>query len=527
MAWYLALYDENGDPAPASDDVAISGGEESAVIVRQIWNDKDLAEGDATTAVACVLTLLMAQASPVYRSFGLAPLDERWGRVRIVGALGTADARSSDTQPFGTNSELMLGDIPPGGGVEIEFYVVSPGGRTAVAGAIKFSVNGNQASAPLAKFTALATGSGVIPADRIDGLLSLLEGGAVTADNTDVIALDRGKVVAGGTIVQFPAATWTADLEDGDAVDLLTGESYLVTLSRTAAGVLVATKGPKAELVTAPAVPAGNVLEATLTVESPDGVAVTVDPASVVQAPGRYAEFAVRAGTGLSIVISKGDGVTSSDFRQYVTNEITVAVVASSTNRVWRLGDGSHAITQTATSPEFNADLVALAVTDGSAVTEVADMRRYVHRALTTWPIELVWRGVLTGLAEPSHGLALAIAHFDGEIEEVELNVTGLDAGLTADALKVDVLTMDPGDAVPFPAGGAGGTSIFTSSATDDVRPSIDFDATVLRATTTDHEVRRFAKGTRFLLSAITTVTGPGAEPEQEIRVTLHARRYR
>lgn len=526
MPPYLAVLDDDDEPA-ANINVLISGGEESAVIVRRIWNDKDGEHGDTTTAVAAILGVLMSQAGGPFVGSGIPPLDERWLRGRVTGALGTAAARASDTQPLGTNSELLLGDIPAGGGVRVEFQVISPGGGSACAADIAFDVNGNRASSPLAKYTTLATGSGVIPADRIDGLLSLIGGGAVTADDTDTIALARGKMVARGTVVAFPATNATFNINDGDGVALAAGQNYLVTLSRTAAGALVITKGPKTELVTPPATPVGNAPLATLTVESSDGVAATVSPSSVVMAPNRYAEFNVRAGGGMNIVISRGEGVTSSDFRQYVTNDIIVPVVANSTNRVWRLGDGSHAITQTAVSPEFNADLTYLVVTDAGAITDIIDLRPFVHRGLTTWPIELVYRGVLTDLAEPSHGIALAIAHVDGEIEEVTANVTGLDAGLTGGALKFDVMVVPPGEPVPFPAGGAGGMSIFTSSATDDTRPQIAFDATDLQASTSDHEVRRFAKGSRFLLSAITTFTGPGGEPEQEVRVTLNCRRYR
>jgi hypothetical protein len=523
MPPHLALYD--GDDLSGEIVIAISGGEESDVIVRQIWNDKESAEEDTTTAVGVVLALL-ADVGAGFTRYGIPLLDERWFRVRVTGALGTAAALITGTIPLGTNSDLPLGDIPAGGGYEIELHAVTPGGNPTAA-TIKFDFDGNRASSPLSRFTALGTGSGVVPAERIAGMLSLLSGGVVTADDTDTVTVARGKLVAAGAVVAFPATSATFSLADGDAVNLSAGESYLVTLSRTSAGALIATKGPKAELVTAPATPAGNVLAASLSVASADGVVVTVAPSSVTQAPNRYAQMAVRGGAGLTIIVSRGEALTGSDMRQYVTNEITAAVVASATNRVWSVGAGDIIVTQTGAEPEPFAVLIAIVTTGVGAVTDVADARRLVHRALTTYPLDLVWRGVLTGLAEPSHGLALAIAPDDLEIEHVELNVTGLDVGLTADALKVDVLTVAPGGAVPFPAGGAGGTTIFTSSATDDARPSIDFDATNLRAVTDDHEVRRFPGGTRFLLSVITTVTGPGAEPEQEIRVTLHARRYR
>lgn len=520
MPTRLALYD--GDDVPAGDiTIAISGGEESAIFVRRIWNDKDSDFEDTSTAAGAILFAL-ANIGAGFVRYGNAPLDERWFRARVTGALGTMLAYVTGTQAIGTNSDLMIGDIPPQGGVEIELQAIAPGGGAAAA-TFKFEVDDGGTSSPLGKFATLATGSGVLPADRVDGLLAIVSGGEVTADDTDTVAIARGKMVAGGVTVAFPATSSTFTLADSAAVDLGAGDDYLVTLSRTADGVLVVTKGLEAD-ATHPAVPAGNVLETHLTVASADGIAVTVAQSSVVEGP-RYGAFAVRAGTGLAVIVARGEGV-STDMRQRTSGEVIVPVVASETNRVWRLGNGADSVTQTDAPPEIGADLMALAITDAGAVTSVVDMRRFAHRALVTFPIELVWRGVLTGVAEPSHGLALAFAYDDLEIEAVELNVTGLDAGLTADALKIDVLTVAPGVAVPFPAGGAGGTTIFTS-ATDDARPSIAFDATVLRVITEDHEVRRFPRGTRFLLSAITTVTGPGAEPEQEIRVTLHARRYR
>ena len=524
MPAHLAVYDGDGEPA---DDIAIaiSGGEESAIFVRQIWNDKDGSFGDTSTAVGAMLALL-ANVGSGYKRSGVAVLDQRWFRARVTGALGTAHPYVTGTQPLGVNAELPLGDIPPGGGVEIEMQAFAPSGN-ATAAAIKFDVDGNLLSAPLAKYTTLAHGSGIVPADRIPGLLSLLSGGDVTANDTDTVSIARGKMVAGGIIVAYPATTAVMTLADGAAVDLAAGEDYHVTLSRDPGGALVVTKGLKAEEVEFPDVPEGNILVAHLNVTSADGVAVAVAQSSVVMAENRYAAFDVRAGAGLAVIIARGDGVTGGDLRQYVSHEIAAPVVASETNRVWRLGDGNHAITQSDEAPEFDADLVALAITDVGSITSIVDMRRFAHRAVTTWPLDLIYRGVLTDLAEPSHGLAMVIAHFDCEIEEIEENVSALDPGLTGGEIKIDVLALEPGEPAPFPAGGAGGTTIFTSSATDDARPSIAHDATNLRAVTSDHEVRRFPAGTRFLLSAITTVTGPGGEPEQELRVTLHARRYR
>lgn len=525
MPAHLAIYDGDGLPAP-DITIAMSGGQESAIFVRQIWNDKDDALPGTTTAVGAVLALL-ANVGAGAKRYGLPMLDERWFRARVTGALGTSEPYVTATQPLGTNSDLMLGDIPPGGGVEIELQAFAPGVGGATAATITFDVDGFRLSATLSKHTTLATGAGVVPPDRVPGLLALLSGGDVTANDTATLTIARGKLVSDGTIIPYPATTSVMTLADGGAVNLGAGEDYHVTLSRSVAApdVVVVTKGLKAEETLFPDVPAGNVLVANLNVASADGVAVTVAQSSVIE-PTRYGAFSVRAGTGLAVTISRGESVTASDLRQFVQHEDSVPVVASSTNRVWQLGNGSAAVTQTDAEPEFGVGLMALAITDAGAVTSVVDMRRFTHRGIVTFPVELVWRGVLTALVA-DQVIALAYAYDDLEIEAVEQNVTGLDAGLTGGALKLDILTVAPGLAVPFPTSGAGGTTIFTSFATDDARPSIAFDATVLRVITEDHEVRRHPKGTRFLAKVVTTVTGPGAEPEQEIRVTLHARRYR
>jgi hypothetical protein len=121
-------------------------------------------------------------------------------------------------------------------------------------------------------------------------------------------------------------------------------------------------------------------------------------------------------------------------------------------------------------------------------------------------------------------GADFDVIHYDAEIEEVALDLSDTDASWTAGAVKIDVRILAPGTPI---GDGSGGASIFTSSGTDDRRPSIAFDATDLRATTQDHEVRRIVKGSRILLTVISTIEAPAPEPEQTIIVTLNLRRYR
>jgi hypothetical protein len=528
MPPHLAQYETNGDPALPITITDLNGGEESAIFVREIWNDREEAFGDTTTAQDMRAVLLAALGSGPYEPSGVSLLDERWARFTVLAYL-TPDEETTDgvtgTLPFGTNATIPLPDLPPQYGIRYSLQIVVPGGRTLSATRIGISIDGNAASSPLAQFTSLATGSGVVPADRVTGLRALLRGSEVTADDTDTITLSRGQMVYDGVTTTFLADDVTFNLNDGDGVPLAAGDDYRVTLSRTSAGVLTITKGPKNEGLLYPTKPATDVFVESLTVASADGVAVTVSPTSLVGG-ARYAQFRVEDGGGLSVAIHPGDGIASTDHRQYLSHRILVALAASSTSRIWILSDGSAVYTLTDAEPEFGAYLLALVTTDTDSVTGITDARTFVHRALTMDRIVLAYRGVFSQLGT-AHGLALEYAPFDCEIESVDANLTDIPVEWTGGALIADVKTFAPGAAVPFPAGGAGGVSLFTNSATDDARPTIAYDATSLLASTEDHEVRRLVKNTRILLSIISTITASAPESDQELRVTLRVRRYR
>lgn len=531
MPPHVAILDTLGDPADPIA-ISISGGQTSATTTLEIWNDKTAAFGDTTIAKdirAKLLTASVIDTDPItygpFSSYGEPITDERWGRFRIThfldGATETTNGATA-TLPWGSNAEIPLPDLGPQQGVRVEIKFVSPTGQTANATKAKIAIYGNLASSPLAQLVALATGSGTIPGDRVDGLRAFLRGAAVTANDTATVTLERGQMVFDGTTVTFLQTTNTFTLADGDAVNLGADEAYLVTLSRANDGTVTVTKGPKAETVEYPALPADEILLAYLRVYSADGVAVTVAQADVDQSDIQYAQFLVRDGGGLAVTVSPGEGISGSDHRQYLASTpVSVALAASVTSRIWRLPDGSFADTVDDVPPQLGSDLLAYVDTDTDSVTDIRHARALIHRAITEERIELSYSAALSQVAVPAHALAWAVVPFDCEVESVELDLRATDGTWTAGALKIDIQTVAAGAAV------AAGTTIFTSSATDDRRPSIAYNATNLRATSEDHEVRRFTKGMRVLLSLITTVAAPGAEPAQEIRAALVVRRYR
>lgn len=534
MPPHVALYEDDGTPLEAlSLPVSVEGGESSTPLILRIINDRDDDFLDTTTAAGVRLKLIASEAGAAFTDSGIALLSERWARLRVLGKIVDGVDMSegaSSTMPFGTNATVPIGDMAPQNGWRIELTIVAPGGRTANAVKLGIVVEDDVASAPLASMTALATGSGVIPADRIAGLRAFVRGSEVTADGSDTVTIARGAMVLDGPITAFPATEETFSLDDGDAVALGAGDEYRVTLSRQADATITVTKGPQNEALEYPATPDGELFVAHLTVESADGIAVTVSQASVIETARVYAEYSVRAGTGLSVIVATGEGVTSpSDHRQFLSHEITVAVDASATSRIWRIADGTVTDTLTDAMPEFGADLLALVTTDATNVTDIVDARVFAHRAVTMWPVEFVHRAACADVAAPDHGIAAVLVPFDGEIESVTLVLSDVDATWTGGEIMVDVRVFAPGTPAPVVAGGlgTGGVSIFTSSATDDARPAIAFDATNLRAVSGGHEVRRVLADSWLLLSIIATVAGPGGEPEQEIRVRLNMRRYR
>lgn len=521
---HLAIYNNGGAAGTPIDIAGLDGGESSAIFVREIWNDKDAAFGDTITAQNLRLILLASAAGAPLQSSGVRVLDELWSRIRITHYL-TADAETTEhataTLPFGTNAELPLPDLEPQSGVRIEIHIEAPGLGPATAVRLQLGIEGNRASSPLGVFAALLSGGGVVEPDLVSGSRMMLRGAAITADGSDTVLVELGQQVYDGVITTTPAGSITFDLDDGDAVALLSGESYPVTISQDPDGVRTVTKGAKAD-ADPPALPAGHIHLAHLVASTADGIAVNVAPGAVDQSAVRYAAFHVRAGAGLTAIASAGRGVTANDHRQHVSHEVAVNLTATDENRIWMLHDGNLTATVTDAAPSVAAEMIARVTTDAGAVLSVIDTRRFVRRAALTWREEFVFRGALSQIAAPAHGLAWIVLHEAAELELVTLNLSALDGTWTAGTLRVDVRAYGPGVTVPFPAGGAGGASIYTADAQ---RPSLAFDAATLVAESADHITRRFDRNARLLLGILSTFAAPGAEPEQEVRVTLTLRR--
>lgn len=531
MPPHIALLDQNDDPlGPLT--FTLQGGESSDPIEIHIANDLDDTLPGTTTATGYRFGVRVLEGGvPV--TYGVPLLDELWARGQVDGVVNPGGVEMADqftgVLPLGTGSQIPLEPIPPGTARVLTFQLFAPGDADSQTYVIEFDVFAGETSWPLSSGVTALTGSGVLPSER-RGLLTLLRGSEIIADGTDTVVFDRGSLSnTDGRTVTFLRTDETFTLADSEAVNLGAGESYIVTVSRApSTGAAVFTKGPKAETVERPETPAGNLYVGRLIVRSDDGVAVTVEQADVSQADVVYGDFHARPGVGLSVIIGSGQGITGTDLRQHVPEEAIVGVTASASTFIWRIAAGTYVTTAAEVAPELGADLLFEAEADAGAVTAIIDRRHPLHRALVMDRIEATWRGVLSELAEPSLGLGWAVNYLDdAEIEGFELNLTGTDESWTGGEIKADARLFAAGVAIPFPAGGAGagGASIFVSAGTDDQRPTVAFDATDLRALSTYHETRLIPRGARVLFDLVTTMAGPGAEDEQEVRFTLLVRR--
>lgn len=114
--------------------------------------------------------------------------------------------------------------------------------------------------------------------------------------------------------------------------------------------------------------------------------------------------------------------------------------------------------------------------------------------------------------------IVLGPLHADAQLDEWALDLSNVSPEWTGADLELDIRAIDPGEPIT-----SAGTSVIGTGTT----PSIAYDATNMRVTGTDHEVRSFLEGTRFVVdvTGIPTTATPEDEEEEAITVTLAFRR--
>jgi hypothetical protein len=516
--WPVFFEGDGVTPATPMTIGDVGEGDVTATFERWVYNDPDLSHSAST--MTGLRLLVLALDGTEYVPSGLPLVNQLWARVKVLEVDNAADPTmpqySTGLIPAGADSDVRLPDLPPGCGIKVAIYFKIPDGQQELAHSFALDVADDGNSMPLRRGATLATGTGIIPGYRDHGLRRIVEGLGVTASGGNTVTFERGRFDFDETEAYVPQSTSAAiSQNDVNASALVAGEKYVVAVTQKSDKTVTLTKGAKsAGTPTKPDLPADEIFRAWVTINY--GAGGTVINTADIDTTGVVRTDYSATVDALELTIHSGTGVTSTDLLQF-TDAVTIAnLTPSATNYVWRLSNGHHQLTTTADLPEPGADLIYEYVTDGSGVTGEYDHRKYVDVAL----IDEVM------LLQHADEATAAVAKFAWapilgrrELHEVIVECADIGDG-SGGSLKVDVLTFAAGEAM-----GGAGTSIYTSSGTDDRRPAIAFGATMLRTVSRDHDTRRFADGTRFTASILAVPTGAATGPT-DVRVYLRFRRY-
>lgn len=339
---------------------------------------------DGSQPVEGAYVVLYAETSPgsgVYRTDGQPAVDERMGRIEITGQDSSATPGQQvvlgQVQPVGHLAVALLPTILAGDWILGDFWI-EQGGSSAGGGAINLKLEiANERTAYPLPFGVSKVGNGIDTGRKqfrsfpIEGLEFTASG---SPDNEVHVAAGRWLILgeeyedADGEDIPFSA-------NDVNSDTLAAGESYIAAISAGVGGFSV-TKGVKDTTPDRPSPPGDEILLAWITI-SYTGSTPIIQTSDIDQAftYGRYRPVA--PATGLSVEIHAGEAIIA-DFGQVRQNKSSVALAASSLNRVWLEWTGVLTVTTSDVPPTAGAVKICTAQTNGTDVTALTDTRRYI-----------------------------------------------------------------------------------------------------------------------------------------------------
>lgn len=510
MAPAPRFYDATGTTEISSTiSAAVTAGSSVAAVEYELWNAK---AGTADTLSNARLRVEEFDGTDWVTS-GAPAVDEGWVKVQLTGIHNDGDAdmvpQTTGYVPLGVNRTLLLEDIPQNCARIMNVRIDVPSGQSSSAQEVRLVVLYDESSVVLPFRFSTLSGGGVIPARLDAALRKITDGRTLSAASGEVVTIAKGRYTYDGTPYFRITETVTLNQTAADGA-LAAGESYIAVISQPQNSAAVATKGNKAASPTSPAVPSGNILLGRVTVAYQDG-GTSIITASDINTTGVSAsEYLVTAGSGLNVTIGAGSAITTADTHPFRSVASTLAVTDNAASYIWLRPDGTFSATLTSTSPETGSLLLARAGAVGGVVTSVLDYRKQVDRAITEHVMTLVYWGE-AGVLNDAHW---AVLPFDAYLESYRMDVaTKGSAGLT----YVDITYRPPNTAMT-----TAGTTIFTSSATEDNRPGIHGAGTIVGYSQKYHEVIVFDEGTRFAFDI--KAIGSGT-PAKDITITLKFRK--
>ena len=427
----------------------------------RLFNNKDGAGAD--TAKNRFLQILVRNPGEAnYVSAGHESADQRWFEIRILAAThGVLTSAATSFRRLGSGRLFEIPEIPNDGGVAFEIRTIASAGATAADVEIAFRVTTRQ-SIPLPEGQSEGAEDGVdlgIGDEQMTQLLKTADAVENPAAADDKVEIQDTVAVVKGFVFTFLKQLITVTDVDGDAATLVATESYFSLIYVDSLGAINQAKGSKTTSPTAsdePALPDGGL---AIVMVQRDFDALIND----ADLDARHLIGAAHATTdvaSLSPTIGPMRGLVDNNTIQTTFAE-TVVLTGSSTNRVWRLADGTLQVTTTAVVPAARALLIWELTTDGSGVTGTVDKRKFLTRQGAVQRLDFQFDATLVvGQKERVHFPSLR----DGVILPfIGISFALLDDPGSSASVILDINLRPPAGAF---------TTIFTSQGSEDRRPT-------------------------------------------------------
>lgn len=458
------------------DDVAESGelqfldavgGIATAAQEKHIWNDKGGTAG-ADTAREVEIWALSRDVGETEYSLDDDAARDGWLEGRLISQAGTGiEAQTTAWMPLGKAKKIFAKDIPSNTTRHIELRMVAPASAGTVSKEFLVRLRCQRADTPLDMGHFESGARGVRTGLGDPDFTELLEGYALTETGTPDefvnVALGR-RIAAGIPVVDLAHQIEFTNLDSASAA-LAAGQSYWAAITAGAdTAALTVTKGLKGtsplSVSDRPALPSGERLVGW--VEVPYGLAIAT--ANITQTDRLYGCYAYTA-SGLNVTLHRGQSMADNRLIVHTGKAWEGALDASSTVYLWQNADGTFSTDLTG-DPLGRGELLWVFTTDGSGITGVADRRRW----LAGGELVVIQLGKAGTLAVNDEVFGMLPSNQRALIRPIGGITVGLaDDGATSGATLVDVFAKAQGGAF---------TTLFTSSGTDDQRPSIAYNAT-------------------------------------------------
>lgn len=496
----LQWYDDTGATLNPTLTFTPDNGAPGTAQTLRLYNDQGgaLVADPAEDVLITVLTRAAGSTDPFTATHELAA--SGWLEARAVDASGTGIvSQVTPWTPVGGGRFLATRPIPSDCYRSIEFRPNIPGGAGTVASEALARAYHSGESTVMEDGTYASGVQGIVCGLGDGATTGILDGGALTESGSPSNTVEVATVVwqhEGEPKVKV-AHTLTFSNADSAAATLASGEAYPATLSLGAGPSVTVTKGVKG---TAP-------LDADAWPEVPDGEELlgkvnvpfdaTINTADIDQTSRRFIGFGYES-DGLEFYVHGGVAIVGGRMVRK-GSRLSVTLDASDTSFVWTHPDRSISATLTEVAPVAGALLHYEVTTDGSGVTEVIDRRTWIGPNL--YVLTLSKAGTLAS-SDKGYGV------LPRNSRAYLLPVRGILAAVGAAGSGSGATTFD----VQYSEDGGAWTTIFTSSPSPDLRPSIPHSAANPIDRDSQPEVLVFKGGTRFRMNLAAVPGTPGTD---------------